>query len=239
MTLIDPNTKPKSIESGLKFAKKRGVDMVVHSSYSFERAKKIERFCKRRDPPVELVAGVEFKLPSKRDIKEGRPHRYHFLVIGLKEPLNSNSLEDALDKANEQGAAVCVTHPCSPFDGWERNTVEKHSGRIHGIEIKNGMMQGLPYSNWLAEKNFGQMNKTKLYSSYAHLAENVGKCATRFEENIETEDDLVDIIKGNPKTSFEGPNGPRTFISGLKELKTEYSRANKLYLANQLFRKYF
>lgn len=134
----------------------------------------------------------------------------HVLVYGVSPALQaafdfasiSLPLARVLEACEEFGAVAVPCHPGRPRVGMFAHTEELGVPAGVGIvEIHNGGSRDL--EDQIAIDNATQLGYRGIGGSDSHIVSHVGRCATRFDVDIHTMDDLVAALKAG---QFEAVN---------------------------------
>tara|TARA_R110002072_G_scaffold51389_4_gene137933 strand:- start:3801 stop:4391 length:591 start_codon:yes stop_codon:yes gene_type:complete len=126
----------------------------------------------------------------------------HVLVYGVTPELQTRfdfsnthlKLADVIRESNACGAIAVPCHPGRPKVGMFAHT--EALGVPEGVtivEIYNGGSRD--QEDQIAIDNAGSLGYKGIGGSDSHIVSHIGRCATRFEKNIEHMDDLVAALK--------------------------------------------
>ncbi len=156
--------------------------------------------------PEEAVAlSEEHGLPVFRGM-EVTTTGGDILVFGLEEePKEIWTPGELKEKVDQAGGVAIAAHPFRGFLVFGFGTLQmdlSHAvetpvlGGVHGVEVCNGNVTD--DENDLARRVADEMGLLKVGGSDAHVRGKVGKCVTRFEADIENEEQLIKaIFSGN------------------------------------------
>lgn len=190
-TDVDPHVKLLN-ERVVARAKARGLDILVYAPH-FTRLPEIRSRAERfSDDDLQVVPAREVFTGTWRN-------RQHLLAVGLSEPVpDFISLEGALAEFKRQDAAVLVPHPEFLNVSLDRETIEQHTDAIHAVETHN--FKTYPRQNRRARRLAVGTEIPAFGSSYAHLSGSVGEVWTTFERSIDSESELVAMLReGAPR----------------------------------------
>ncbi len=196
------------------------LDLHAHSIKSDDGRAKVQNYCqwiKTRNIPIDGFVLTEHRqfdnesdysdLAEKHDItilkgSEVETEYGHVLVFGV-----TPALQEAFDFTNihlaladviaacEQHGAVAV--PCHP--GRKRVGMAAHleefgvPAGVSIVEIYNGGSRGA--EDQVAQAMAEAQNYRGIGGSDAHIVSHIGRCATKFEQAIHSEQDLVNALK--------------------------------------------
>lgn len=168
-------------------AKRRGLDALVYAPH-FTRWPSIRhRASTFSDDELLVVPGRELFTGSWRD-------RRHVLALDLERPIpDFCTLEGTMAELERQGAVVLVPHPGFANVSFGREHVGTYREAVHGVETLNTKF--LPWHGKRARAIAGAFDLPTFGSSYAHVPETVGHVWTRFDRHIETEADLLEVLR--------------------------------------------
>ena len=192
------------------------LDLHTHSIASDDGRAKVENYCqwiKRKELPLD-----GFVLTEHRQFDDANDYRAledefglvilkaseveteygHVLVFGVNEGLKNafdfakidNPIAMVLEEASKAGAVAVPCHPGRPKVGmcahWEtRGPVDG----VHTVETLNGGSRD--GENEEAQRYAERFGWNSIGGSDSHVVSHIGRCATRFEADIRTIDDLV------------------------------------------------
>jgi hypothetical protein len=128
------------------------------------------------------------------------------LVFGLKRETRYHltTFDELIEMAEADQALIIPAHPCR---GWDPKHKHNHSfpeqilPHIAAIETLNGGNKAR--SNDLAQEVAAQLGVKGTGGSDAHALWQVGKCVTVFENQIESQEDLLrELRAGNFKAAY-------------------------------------
>jgi predicted metal-dependent phosphoesterase TrpH len=197
------------------------LDLHSHSVASDDGRAKVENYCQwiqRKELPLD-----GFVLTEHRQFDDANDYRAleyqfgllilkaseveteygHVLVFGVNEDLKAafdfskvdNPLAMVLEEAKRAGAVAVPCHPGRPKVGmcahWEtRGPVEG----VHTVETLNGgSREG---ENEEAQAYAEKYGWNAIGGSDSHIVSHIGRCATRFEDEIRDIDGLVGALQG-------------------------------------------
>lgn len=198
------------------------LDLHSHSIASDDGRAKVENYCqwiRKKSLPLDGVVLTEHRqYDSANDYRaledefgllilkasEVETEYGHVLVFGVNEDLEAsfdfadirNPLARVLEESKRCGAVAVPCHPGRPKVGmcahWETK------GEVEGVEIVETLNGGgregeneeaLAYAERYGWKQIG--------GSDSHIVSHIGRCATRFEDEIRNIDDLVAALRGD------------------------------------------
>ncbi len=121
------------------------------------------------------------------------------LVFGLYRPRFPWKMDfsDLLKEVRRAGGVVIPAHPCRSdrdfFDRLGKEKAEYLLSHVDAIEVLNG--GNTPEANGAAQAMADKYGLPQVGGSDAHLLMQVGRCVTRFERELETEEELVEEIR--------------------------------------------
>jgi len=134
----------------------------------------------------------------------------HVLVYGVTPALQaafdfasiSLSLARVIEACEQCGAVAVPCHPGRPRVGMFAHTEALGvPAGVEIVEIYNGGSRDL--EDQIAIDNAGQLGYRGIGGSDSHIVSHVGRCATRFDADIQTMDELVAALKSG---QFEAMN---------------------------------
>lgn len=198
------------------------LDLHSHSIASDDGRAKVENYCQwiqKKSLPLDGFVLTEHRqYDSANDYRaledefgllilkasEVETEYGHVLVFGVNEDLEAsfdfadirNPLARVLEESKRCGAVAVPCHPGRPKVGmcahWETK------GEVEGVEIVETLNGGgregeneeaLAYAERYGWKQIG--------GSDSHIVSHIGRCATRFEDEIRNIDDLVAALRGD------------------------------------------
>ncbi|MBV1877310.1 MAG: hypothetical protein KUG79_06685 [Pseudomonadales bacterium] len=204
------------------------LDLHTHSIKSDDGRAKVENYCqwiKAKNIPIDGFVLTEHRqfdnesdysaLAEKFGIvilkaSEVETEYGHVLVYGVTEALTQAfdfasiklPLEMVLRVCKEHGAIAAPCHPGRPKVGMFAHT--DNLGIPEGVEIVEIYNGGSrDQEDQIAIDNANKLAYAGIGGSDSHIVSHVGRCATRFENDIKTIDDLVSALK---KGQFEAVN---------------------------------
>ena len=106
----------------------------------------------------------------------------------------SLSLVKVIEACNTHGAVAVPCHPGRPRVGMFAHTDELGVPEgVNIVEIYNGGSRD--QEDQIAIDNAARLNYQGVGGSDSHIVSHVGRCATRFDDQIESMDDLVAALK--------------------------------------------
>jgi hypothetical protein len=204
------------------------LDLHTHSIASDDGRAKVENYCqwiRRKALPLDGFVLTEHRqfddesdygaLAEEFDLlilkaSEVETEYGHVLVFGVNEDLREafdfarvdNPLATVLEAAERCGAVAVPCHPGRPKVGlcahWEtRGPVEG----IHIVETLNGGSRA--GENEEAQAFAERYGWNCIGGSDSHIVSHIGRCATRFEDEIADMDDLVAALRGGRFEAIE------------------------------------
>jgi hypothetical protein len=204
------------------------LDLHTHSIASDDGRAKVENYCqwiRRKALPLDGFVLTEHRqfdddsdygaLENEFDLlilkaSEVETEYGHVLVFGVNEDLREafdfarvdNPLATVLEAAERCGAVAVPCHPGRPKVGlcahWEtRGPVEG----IHIVETLNGGSRA--GENEEAQAFAERYGWNCIGGSDSHIVSHIGRCATRFEDEIADMDDLVAALRGGRFEAIE------------------------------------
>ena len=198
------------------------LDLHSHSIASDDGRAKVENYCqwiRKKSLPLDGFVLTEHRqYDSANDYRaledefgllilkasEVETEYGHVLVFGVNDDLEAsfdfadirNPLARVLEESKRCGAVAVPCHPGRPKVGmcahWETK------GEVEGVEIVETLNGGgregeneeaLAYAERYGWKQIG--------GSDSHIVSHIGRCATRFEDEIRNIDDLVAALRGD------------------------------------------
>lgn len=195
------------------------LDLHSHSIASDDGRAKVENYCQwieRKALPLDgfvLTEHRQFDATSDYRALEDRfgllilkaseveTEYGHVLVFGVNDDLRAafdfarvdNRLADVLAHAKRCGAIAVPCHPGRPKVGlcahWESR------GPVEGVEIVETLNGGSRAGeNELAERFAGEHGWNRIGGSDSHIVSHIGRCATRFLDELRDVDGLVSAL---------------------------------------------
>jgi predicted metal-dependent phosphoesterase TrpH len=197
------------------------LDLHTHSVRSDDGRAKVENYCqwvRKKELPLD-----GFVLTEHRQFDDVSDYRAledeygllilkasevetdygHVLVFGVNEDLMAafdfgridNPLPEVLDAARRCGAVAAPCHPgrknVGLFAHYDRR------GPVDGVELVETCNGGsLPGEDDLSAERAAHFGYRGYGGSDSHIVSRIGRCATEFEDRIETMDDLVKALQG-------------------------------------------
>jgi len=204
------------------------LDLHTHSIKSDDGRAKVENYCqwiKSKDLPLDGFVLTEHRqfddesdysaLAAKFDLcilkaSEVETEYGHVLVYGVTPELQaafdfasiSLSLAHVIEACDALGAVAVPCHPGRPRVGMFAHTEALGvPAGVQIVEIYNGGSRDL--EDQIAIDNAAQLGYRGIGGSDSHIVSHVGRCATRFDAEIHTMDDLVAALKSG---QFEALN---------------------------------
>jgi predicted metal-dependent phosphoesterase TrpH len=204
------------------------LDLHTHSIKSDDGRAKVENYCqwiKAKKLPIDGFVLTEHRqfdnesdysaLADKFGLiilkaSEVETEYGHVLVYGVTEALTKEfdfasirlPLEMVIEKSNAHGAVAAPCHPGRPRVGMFAHTDSLGIPKgVEIVEIYNGGSRD--QEDQIAIDNAKKLGYQGIGGSDSHIVSHVGRCATRFEDKIETIDDLVAALKAG---KFEAVN---------------------------------
>lgn len=196
------------------------LDLHTHSVKSDDSRARVESYCqwiRKRELPID-----GFVLTEHRQFDDASDYRRledeygllilkasevetdygHVLVFGVNDDLRAAfdfgrldlPLRDVLARAERCGAAAVPCHPGRPNVGLFAHYAER--GAVDGVrvvEILNGGSRG--DEDVVARKEADAHGYLGIGGSDSHIVSHVGRCATRFDREIRTSEDLVAALR--------------------------------------------
>jgi len=196
------------------------LDLHNHSVSSDDSRAKVENYCqwiRRRELPLDgLVLSEHRQFDAASDYRaledefelvilkasEVETEYGHVLVFGVNEDLRAAfdfadvklPLTTVLRESKRCGAVAVPCHPGRPRVGMCAQF--EALGPVEGVEIietLNGGSRG--QENDIAIEFAEKRGYRGIGGSDAHIVSHIGRCATRFERDVRTMDDLVSALK--------------------------------------------
>ncbi len=196
------------------------LDLHTHSIKSDDGRAKVENYCqwiRTRDIPIDGFVLTEHRqfddesdysaLAAAHDLvilkaSEVETEYGHVLVYGVTKSLTeafdfasiNNRLMDVIDAANAHGAIAVPCHPGRPKVGMFAHTEALGiPPGVEIVEIYNGGSRD--DEDQIARTDAQDNGYLGIGGSDSHIVSHVGRCATRFESDIASIDDLVAALK--------------------------------------------
>lgn len=196
------------------------LDLHTHSIVSDDGRAKVENYCqwiRKKELPLDgFVLTEHRKFDTDSDYRhledefglvilkasEVETNYGHVLVFGVNDDLvNSfdfarvdNPIETVLEAADRCGAVAAPCHPGRPnvglFAHYETKGVVDD---VELVEIYNGGSR--PGEDELSEQKAAELGYQGFGGSDSHIVSRIGYCATEFDDDITSIDDLVDALK--------------------------------------------
>jgi predicted metal-dependent phosphoesterase TrpH len=204
------------------------LDLHTHSIKSDDGRAKVENYCqwiRSRNLPIDGFVLTEHRqfddesdysaLAEKFDLcilkaSEVETEYGHVLVYGVTPGLQAEfdfgsislSLARVIEASNAHGAIAVPCHPGRPRVGMFAHTDELGVPEgVEIVEIYNGGSRD--QEDQIAIDNASQLGYRGIGGSDSHIVSHVGRCATRFDVEIKSIDDLVAALKAG---QFEAVN---------------------------------
>lgn len=196
------------------------LDLHAHSIKSDDGRAKVQNYCqwiKTRDIPIDGFVLTEHRqfdnesdyseLASEFGVTilkgaEVETNYGHVLVFGVTEPLMnafdfgsiSLPLEQVIEACEEHGAVAAPCHPGRKRVGMSAHldTLGVPKG-VRIVEIYNGGSRG--DEDQVAANMATDLNYLGIGGSDAHIVSHIGRCATRFPAQVNSEAELVEALK--------------------------------------------
>lgn len=196
------------------------LDLHTHSIKSDDGRAKVENYCqwiRAKDLPLDGFVLTEHRqhdfesdysaLAEKHGLiilkgSEVETEYGHVLVFGVSEALTqafdfssiSLELKTVIETADAHGAIAVPCHPGRPRVGMFAHTEELGiPDGVKIVEIYNGGSRD--NEDQIAIDNAEKLDYRGIGGSDSHIVSHIGRCATEFEMNIKTMDDLVGALK--------------------------------------------
>ena len=229
--LIDlhTHTSPLSWDSFLEpdelveRSKQSGLDAIVLSEHDASwDAEEVKALSKRHNFIV--LAGMEINT------EEG-----HILVYGMhKYVFGMHRVSELAGHVDESGGIMFQAHPYRRQHPWnwesekewvnafERSERNDALNYVHGLEVLNGRGK-------INENQFAQILRDRLAlpgtaGTDSHAVEDIGKCATYFDADIRSEDDLIDALRNGRYWPLDVTKGEVTKNEKYWEVPQDLSR---------------
>ena len=195
------------------------LDLHTHSIKSDDGRAKVENYCqwiRAKNLPLDGFVLTEHRqfddesdysaLAKKFDLcilkaSEVETEYGHVLVYGVSEALQQAfdfssthlALATVLEESKQHGAIAVPCHPGRPRVGMFAHTDELGvPAGVDIVEIYNGGSRD--QEDQIAIDNARKLNYLGIAGSDSHIVSHIGRCATRFLQNIESIDDLVEAL---------------------------------------------
>ena len=196
------------------------LDLHTHSIKSDDGRAKVENYCqwiRAKDIPIDGIVLTEHRqfdfdsdyteLAQANNLiilkaSEVETEYGHVLVYGVTEALTqafdfssiNNVLEEVITAANDHGAIAVPCHPGRPKVGMFAHTEALGIPKgVRVVEVYNGGSRD--DEDQIALKGAAEQGYLGIGGSDSHIVSHVGRCATQFQQNIKTMDDLVAALK--------------------------------------------
>jgi len=197
------------------------LDLHAHSIKSDDGRAKVQNYCQwisTRNIPIDGFVLTEHRqfdfesdysdLAAKFDLTilkgaEVETEYGHVLVFGVTKALTEEfdfgnihlKLSDVMSAADKHGAVAVPCHPGRVRVGMSAHIEE--FGVPQGVKIVetyNGGSRG--NEDEIAQSMADSLDYLGIGGSDAHIVSHIGRCATRFEDTVTTETELVAALKG-------------------------------------------
>jgi len=196
------------------------LDLHTHSIKSDDGRAKVENYCqwiRSKNLPLDGFVLTEHRQFDNESDYSGLAEKFglcilkaseveteygHVLVYGVTPALQeafdfasiSLSLAKVIEACNTHGAIAVPCHPGRPRVGMFAHTDELGVPEgVNIVEIYNGGSRD--QEDQIAIDNAARLNYQGVGGSDSHIVSHVGRCATRFDDQIESMDDLVAALK--------------------------------------------
>jgi len=164
--------------TALRILKKKGYDGVAITDHNTIKgaleARKINK-----DKNFEVIVGEE--------IRSFLPNGSYCHVLGyyLKKEIKPGNIFDVARQINSQGGVACIAHPFTAVRraGVDMKTLEQLKGKIAGIECFNARNLFRKMDDKAAQAA-KKLNFAATAGSDAHFCFELGRSATKFDENL-------------------------------------------------------
>ncbi len=195
------------------------LDLHSHSIKSDDGRAKVENYCKwvrTRDIPIDgfvLTEHRQFDFESDYSplgekygltilkASEVETEYGHVLVFGVTEPLTQEfdfssihiPLQQVISASEKHNAVPVPCHPGRPRVGMYAHLEEFGiPAGVRIVEIYNGGSRN--NEDEIAQKLAEENSYLGIGGSDAHIVSHIGRCATRFTNNVKTEQELVSAL---------------------------------------------
>ena len=195
------------------------LDLHSHSIKSDDGRAKVENYCKwvrTRDIPIDgfvLTEHRQFDFESDYSplgekygltilkASEVETEYGHVLVFGVTEPLTQEfdfssihiPLQQVISASEKHNAVPVPCHPGRPRVGMYAHLEEFGiPAGVRIVEIYNGGSRN--NEDEIAQKLAEENSYLGIGGSDAHIVSHIGRCATRFSNNVKTEQELVSAL---------------------------------------------
>ncbi|MCB1646879.1 MAG: PHP domain-containing protein [Pseudomonadales bacterium] len=196
------------------------LDLHTHSIKSDDGRAKVENYCqwiKSKNLPIDGFVLTEHRQFDNESDYSALGEKYglvilkgseveteygHILVYGVTPALQEEfdfaniriPLQTVLAACEKHGAVAAPAHPGRPRVGMFAHTDELGIPEGVGIvEVYNGGSRD--QEDQIAQENAASLGYRGIGGSDSHIVSHVGRCATRFEQDIQSIDDLVAALK--------------------------------------------
>ena len=196
------------------------LDLHTHSIKSDDGRAKVENYCqwiRSKEVPIDGFVLTEHRqfdhesdyteLANKFELtilkaSEVETEYGHVLVYGVTEALTAeydfsridNKLANVIETAEKHGAVAVPCHPGRPRVGMFAHTEELGiPDGVSIVEIYNGGSRD--NEDQIAIDNASKLGYKGIGGSDSHIVSHIGRCATRFPNQINEIQDLVDALK--------------------------------------------
>lgn len=172
-----------SLEEIIHCAKEIGLDGVCITDHDTNELRK-ERGVSFKQDEVLVIVGAEI-LTFQGDI----------LVFGLEKlPNKMINASELLEMVKEVNGVAISAHPFRNNNRGLGQHIREVSHQSIGVEVLNGSTTS--FGNLYAYALAMELNLGCFGASDAHVIQNLGKFATRFENTIRDEQDFIEAVKG-------------------------------------------
>ena len=187
----------------VKVAKRRGLTGIALCNHDTSMgSKEFHYWGKKTD--LLTISGQEITkyFPNKRRAKQWG----HILAYGVENipmKIRFAPMPEFIEWMEEENAVIVLAHPFDLSGSAPAPGYSKRSGKIllenlkffSKVETHNGFQ---PYrNNLVAQAVCNRLGLPGIGGSDSHHHKMVGRCYTEFEENIETTEDLLEILRKN------------------------------------------
>jgi len=209
-------------------AKARGLDALVYAPH-FERLPTVrEEAARYSDDDLLVVPGRELFTGTWQN-------RTHLLAVGLDDPVpDFIPLDEAVDEAARQDAALLAPHPTFLNVSVSREDLAEYADRIDAVETYNP--KHWPHHNQRARKLAADLDLPSFTSSYAHLRSSVGEAWTEFDRALDSAAELVAALKDEAPRRIVRRSGWRHELRCAAEFahlgwENSYEKIDRLFLS--------